>query len=167
MQISTIFSAATLLALSQATSVQLYINDSPLSALHEGAGIDYFFLGSEGGKGELYDFEDGVISKTFPATAKSSEFKQYLGVVENEGSYTGYPFLQLSVQEPTVKFTVEDGKLANNKSYQFYLAKYANDPYKYSDSSFIVGAGNPEVVSHTGVSDLEQVEIKALISEVA
>lgn len=98
------------------------LNNKGLSSIHEGAGINYFFLG-ENGEDFTYDADKNELSTklgTLPTT---------VGV---EGS-----ILINGVLGPA-EIKEEDGKVTVNGIKQFYGCKNANDPYRYSQSSYMV-----------------------------
>ncbi|VEU24281.1 DEKNAAC105653 [Brettanomyces naardenensis] len=103
------------------------VNGKGLSSLHEGAGINYFFLG------------DGTISMTYDATTGLVSESIGSGIVTSFGA-VGDHFAASSVTTPYFDVTFEDdGTLqANGSSDVFYACQNTGDPYQYSTSQWEV-----------------------------
>lgn len=120
-------------AVATAESVYLYvkssnseINGNSLASYHEGAGINYFFLGSGPASALTYDSDKKTIYSS------DSGFNQYFTVYEGAG-YTG-----LTVMGPNAELTFDDKKtlLINGTSDALYACKNTNDPYNYSNKVY-------------------------------
>lgn len=100
------------------------INGKGLSSIHEGAAINYVFLGD--GTTELYyDATQKVIYQPF-----IENYYQFLDA-------TG-PYVALTVSTPSSVFTFDNEGLLylNGSSSGFYACKDTNDPYSYSQNSY-------------------------------
>ncbi|KAK9478781.1 hypothetical protein V1514DRAFT_330363 [Lipomyces japonicus] len=99
------------------------VNGKGLYYIHEGAAINYVFLG-DGAADLVYYSENGTFY------APDSQYPFALGIV---GS-----IVQVGVAG-TTEFTISSGKLAvNGSTAGFYAAKNTNDPYDYSASAYEV-----------------------------
>ena len=105
-----------------ADSPETSVNGLGLSSLHEGAGINYFFLGS-GSQTLMWDDESGAVS------VKLGEITQSISISNT--------ILQLSVFEPS-RVTVADGVVSVDGNDSFYACKNISDPYNYSEKSYAV-----------------------------
>lgn len=119
------------LALVGASEIQLItdssessVNGLGLSSKHEGAGINYFFLGS-GSETLEFDEATGQVSIDIGNSVKQS-------ISVDAGN-----FLQLSVTE-FQKVTVADGVVSVDGNDKFYACKNVSDPYRYSADSYAV-----------------------------
>lgn len=111
--------AAVTLTVTDSTNDSL--NGMGLSSIHEGAGINYFLLGTNA---EDLEYVDGKLQ------AQLGNFPYFFNADQN--------IVQLSVvASPTVKIT--DGKI--DLGSQVYACKNINDPYNYSKSSYAVVVG--------------------------
>lgn len=111
--------AAVTLTVTDSTNESL--NGLGLSSIHEGAGINYFLLGSGA---EDLEYVDGKLQ------AQVGNYPYFFNYDSN--------IVQLSVVDsPTV--TITDGKL--DLGQQVYACKNINDPYNYSQRSFAVTIG--------------------------
>ena len=179
MQFSTPFSAAIFAAIFAAiasaapvkltSTVKLYIDNngagSGVGSTHEGAGINYLPLTDsvENSLELQFDEETGEIYQEVAATENADAYRLSLGSIENSDSYTGFPFVQLSVVAPNVKWENKDGKLvpSGKDDWKFYIAKNANDPYRVSANSFVLGLGDADVFGGS-VTDLAEVLVSLL-----
>ncbi|QPG76733.1 hypothetical protein FOA43_004127 [Brettanomyces nanus] len=99
------------------------MEDFGIYNLHEGAGINYMFLGS-GATTMSYDKMTGVISQPL-----SEQYDQYLVISED--------IVMMAVYEPTVKFEIKDRALmADGSADGFYACKNTSDPYHYSKDRY-------------------------------
>lgn len=93
-----------------------------LSSMHEGAAINYFFLGEQG---EVYSYDSDKETITLQT-----------GAIELLLNSAG-EFLGVTAAEPQqVKFADDVLSVAGNS--EFYAAKDVNDPYNYSKKSYAV-----------------------------
>lgn len=102
------------------------INGNGLSSIHEGAAINYFFLGSAA-QTLVYDDENNwIYFQPIP------DLKQYFSVYQT--------IVQMTVAtEAGTTVTIDDaGVLSFEGSSDFYAQKNINDPYSYSKTSFAV-----------------------------
>lgn len=131
MQIKKSLIVAATAALATAENVNLVvksdhsdINGNTLGFPHEGAGLNYAFLGTSSAS-QLLEYDES--SKTF--TEPGSTIPQSLGLSGN--------FIALTVAEPSAEFTFDGNTLQlNGTSDSFYACKNVNDPYNYSQSSY-------------------------------
>lgn len=94
-----------------------------LSSIHEGAGINYFFLG-EGSQNLTYDDDQKLLY--FDSTP---EVRQFFSVVGN--------IVQLTVAPDATEVNVDGPLLAfQGSTGGFYAQKNINDPYRYSQNSY-------------------------------
>lgn len=121
-------------AVASAEDVYLYvksddasIDGNSLGYPHEGAGLNYFFLGTGAASALTYDSENKTI--TYPI---GSGFYEYFTTY---GSYVG-----LMVTGPGADITFDDNNtlLYNGTSENFYACKDTNDPYQYSKEQYEV-----------------------------
>ena len=105
-----------------ADSSETSVNGLGLSSIHEGAGINYFLLGS-GSQTLMWDDATGA------ASAKFGEITQNVCISNS--------IVQLSVFEPS-KVTVADGVVSIDGNDSFFACKNINDPYNYSEKSYAV-----------------------------
>lgn len=100
------------------------INGNSLSSLHEGAGINYFFLGSAPASALTYDGDMKTI------------YSSYAGLTQYFTVYEG--FTGLTVIGPNAELTFDDNNtlLINGTSDSLYACKNTNDPYRYSEKEY-------------------------------
>ncbi|CAH2353140.1 cell wall protein Pga30p [[Candida] railenensis] len=125
-------------ALAAVYDVQLFvdssdasINGNGLSSIHEGAGINYFVLGT-GAENFQYDDQTGVLTST---DTTANQIVYSVGVL---GQYLSNGVTGSS------KATFEGDKLSLGGNTTFYAAKNTGDPYNYSDRSYIVLVSDAE-----------------------
>lgn len=106
-----------------ADSSETSVNGLGLSSIHEGAGINYFLLGS-GSETLKFDEETGTVYANLTDT-----ITQFVSISDN--------ILQLSVFSPQ-KVTVADGVVSVDGNDAFFACKNINDPYRYTEKSFAV-----------------------------
>ncbi|KAH3673342.1 hypothetical protein WICMUC_003702 [Wickerhamomyces mucosus] len=121
-----------------ATSIQLWAGGDNfpaneeqrgLSSIHEGAGFNYFFLGTNAQTFE-YSESEGKIYQPI-----SEQYNYTVGhFTESE-----FPFLVSGVAGTPLSFKIEDGVLLNENGYNFYIAKNVSDPYNYGQNAYTVG----------------------------
>lgn len=142
MKFSTILTtAATSFALAQARTVRFFtesndtqINHKGLYSTHEGAGINYMFLGGDDAQNyTVTDYGEIFLSQD---SADGSTFKQTLSIVNYPNVF---PYLQLSVTPDNVNWYIDDGYLSGNGSDNFWVAKNTSDPYNFSQYSYTIG----------------------------
>lgn len=121
-------------ALAAVYDVQLFVESSDaaisgngLSSIHEGAGINYFLLGTGA---ETFQYDDQTEELYTQNTIKYS-----VGVL---GQYLSNGVTGAS------KATFVDDKLSLGGNTTFYAAKNTGDPYNYSDRSYIVLVSDAE-----------------------
>ncbi|KAI5966861.1 uncharacterized protein KGF55_000270 [Candida pseudojiufengensis] len=105
------------------------INSKGLSSIHEGAGINYFFLG-ENPQNLKYDDEKKQIYILLNVNNGQQQVPQSL-------NFNG-KFLSLSVSEPLAVEIDENDILQFDGSNNLFAAKDQNDPYQYSRSSYAI-----------------------------
>lgn len=100
------------------------INGNSLSSLHEGAGINYFFLGTASASALTYDSDMKTI------------YSSYAGLTQYFTVYEG--FTGLTVIGPNAELTFDDNNtlLINGTSDSLYACKNTNDPYRYSEREY-------------------------------
>lgn len=135
------------------------LNGKGLSSIHEGAAINYVFLGDNSQTLNL-NTTSGEIYQSF-TSADGQTFNQYLSVLGG-----GFPGLQVSAASayPTT-WTFEDGYLKGNGSDSFLVAKNTHDPYRYSEKSYQIGFSTEidAAVSDAygnGLTDVNVVKVK-------
>lgn len=106
-----------------ADSSETSVNGLGLSSIHEGAGINYFLLGSDS-ETLKFDEETGTVYANLTDT-----ITQFVSISNN--------ILQLSVFTPQ-KVTVADGVVSVDGNDAFFACKNINDPYRYTEKSFAV-----------------------------
>jgi hypothetical protein len=111
-----------------ADSSETSVNGLGLSSIHEGAGINYFLLGS-GSETLKFDEETGTVYANLTDT-----ITQYVSI--NSAN-----ILQLSVLAPQ-KVTVADGVVSVDGNESFFACKNINDPYRYTEKSFAILSKN-------------------------
>lgn len=100
------------------------IDGNTLGFSHEGAGINYAFLGTAE-TSQLLEYDEAA--KTF--TQPGSTIPQTLGLTGN--------FVSLSVVSSSAEFTCDGDTLQlNGTSNNFYACKNVSDPYNYSQSQY-------------------------------
>ncbi|KAG0676129.1 hypothetical protein C6P40_001439 [Pichia californica] len=100
------------------------INGNVLGFPHEGAGLNYFFLGTGSATAFTYDESAKEISYPF-----AGSYTQFFTVFDN--------FVAFSVASANTEITFEDNVLAlNGSTSNFYACKDTNDPYSYSTRSY-------------------------------
>ncbi|KAG5418831.1 PGA30 [Candida metapsilosis] len=102
------------------------VNGKGLYSTHEGAGINYFFLGA--GQNLQYDDEARAVYVTLGGNLP--DVKQSLGFTGN--------VLSLTVAEPLQVDIAENGTVTFPGSDALAAAKNINDPYRYSERVFAV-----------------------------
>ncbi len=97
-----------------------------VSNTHEGAGLNYLFLGGTDGPTYNYDADKKAISQPF-----TGSYVQYLTAMEH--------FMAMSVSTSVDVYTFDGNLLAlNGSTKNFYACKNTGDPYEYSASSYEV-----------------------------
>jgi len=164
MQFSTLFAAASVLAgVASATPISKYvkftvesdvqdINNKGLSSTHEGAGVDYFFLGDEAQQLTLNTTSGDIYANLEVAGGES--YPLPLNVIS-----TGFPGLEAGGEVYKTNWSFEDGYLKGNGSDNFYVAKNTNDPYQYSKNQYQIGLF-PENSSTDAFADVHSVKVK-------
>ncbi|GMM32564.1 hypothetical protein DAMA08_053090 [Martiniozyma asiatica (nom. inval.)] len=133
-QIFTSAAAIALISLAKvnAEEVHLYtksdndeVDGFSLGWIHEGAAVEYVFLGSKGGDTEALNFEDNALEYDW-----LPGYPQYVSFGGN--------YVQVASFGPANVFTFDDDNLlqVNGTSKNFYACKNTNDPYSYSASSY-------------------------------
>lgn len=133
-----------------ATSDNEEVNGKGLYSTHEGAGINYFFLGA--GQTLQYNDEARVV---YIELNSQPPAKQYL-------AFTG-DVLSLTVAEQPLPVDIaEDGSVTFPGSDALAAAKNINDPYRYSESVFAVvkagGEGSIPLTVSAKFGDVEEEE---------
>ncbi|VEU20444.1 DEKNAAC101335 [Brettanomyces naardenensis] len=101
------------------------INGLGIYNIHEGAGINYLFLGQSAAT-LFYNKSTDVIFQKL-----TDKYNQYLAIAGG--------IVELAVYQPDVKFTVVKGNLAADGSADgFYACKNTGDPYGYSKNQYQV-----------------------------
>ncbi|CCH41108.1 putative secreted protein [Wickerhamomyces ciferrii] len=172
MQFKTLIAtAASLIAFVNAEAAQNYvqfyaesdikeINGKGLSSIHEGAALNYFFLGEDP---EILDYnpETGAISSSL-----NTGDGQSIDLAFEASVGSRFPTLQVTAGAQTAtSWTFEDGYLKGNGSQNFFVAKNTSDPYRYSEKSYQV-ALFPEGASTSGFVDVHPIKIKVTQSAV-
>lgn len=129
-------------ALAAIRQVQLFaqsdneeINTFGLSSIHEGAGINYFFLAAPG-TAQTLQFDDET-NNIFAELGSTPPARQYFVISGN--------ILQLSVAgEPLNVQIADDGLVSFPGSESIAAAKNINDPYRYSEEQFAVVTNGAE-----------------------
>lgn len=121
--------------------VQLFVDSSDsnvsgkgLSSIHEGAGINYFLLGS-GAETFTYDDQTNELYN-------EHSFRYSVGVL---GEYLS------SGVTGAAKATISGDKLSIDGKDTFYAAKNTGDPYNYSQQSYIVLVNSTEGALPIGI----------------
>ena len=97
-----------------------------VSNTHEGAGLNYLFIGGTDGPTYTYDADKKAISQPF-----TGSYVQYLTAMEH--------FMAMSVSTSVDVYTFDGNLLAlNGSTKNFYACKNTGDPYEYSASSYEV-----------------------------
>lgn len=97
-----------------------------VSNTHEGAGLNYLFIGGTDGPTYNYDADKKAISQPF-----TGSYDQYLTAMEH--------FMAMSVSTSVDVYTFDGNLLAlNGSTKNFYACKNTGDPYEYSASSYEV-----------------------------
>lgn len=135
------------------------LNNKGLYSIHEGAAINYVFVGDEPTTLNL-NTTSGDIYQTFQ-NADGQSFNQYLQVL----GY-GFPGLEVSVGSPETTWTFVDGYLRGNGSNNFYVAKNTSDPYRVSVNSYQLGLF-PEGFDASAFVDVHPVKVKVAQSATA
>lgn len=115
-----------------AASIQLWaqsddssVNGLGVAYMHEGAGIDYCFLG---GSAATVNYD---LTTHYITTALTDTINMYL--------LRASSLLQMSVADEPDKWTIQEGVLTfDGVSNQFYACKKTQDPYNYSTNSYQV-----------------------------
>ncbi|CCG23792.1 Pga30 GPI-anchored protein of cell wall [Candida orthopsilosis Co 90-125] len=102
------------------------VNGQGLYSTHEGAGINYFFLGA--GQTLQYNDEARVV---YVELNSQPPARQYL-------AFTGNVLSLTVAEEPLPVDIGEDGSVTFPESDALAAAKNINDPYRYSESVFAV-----------------------------
>ncbi|KAK6463431.1 hypothetical protein DFJ63DRAFT_334966 [Scheffersomyces coipomensis] len=121
------------------TSDDTSINGSGISAPHEGAGINYLFVGNDGGYFGTANTTPLIYNTTYQGLFWQSQpnFNQYFGV--SPAGPAGYGIVQLSVAVSGTGVTFENGYLAYDGSTEGFYALYnISDPYNYSKSQLAI-----------------------------
>lgn len=105
------------------------LNNKGLSSIHEGAGINYFFLNSDGPQAEDFTYDEAK-------SQLSTQLGNIPATVGLEGS-----ILVNGVLGPA-EIKEQDGVLSFNGTTQFYGCKNVQDPYRYSQESYMVVTDN-------------------------
>ncbi|KAK6463429.1 hypothetical protein DFJ63DRAFT_118704 [Scheffersomyces coipomensis] len=143
MKVSTTISSLALLvssALADLQNVSLFvssddtsINGSGLGAPHEGAGINYLFIGSNGGNFGTAN----TIALVYNTTSQGLYWQLEPGIIEYFG--VSGAVAQLSVAVSGTGVTFENGYLAYDGSTEGFYALYnISDPYNYSKSQLAI-----------------------------
>lgn len=101
------------------------VNGQGASSIHEGAGLNYFFLGANG-ENLSYDESTQILKSE---DAGSSQISYQVSLSSN--------ILIAGVLEPA-KADISSGYLSIGGNDQFYACKNINDPYSYSTKSYAV-----------------------------
>ncbi|CAK7909384.1 cell wall protein Pga31p [[Candida] anglica] len=103
-----------------AESTDSAVGGKALSSIHEGAGLNYFFLGDSP---ETLSYDDRT------------------GIIHSDKSTVGIADIFLGLGVSTFgKATFENDILSIEGNSEFYAAKNVNDPYNYSENSYAVTA---------------------------
>ncbi|CAX44219.1 hypothetical LDG family protein, putative [Candida dubliniensis CD36] len=127
-------------ALAELTSYKLYaksdsaeVDGKGVSILHEGAGINYVFLGTDS------------IDVTYDDAQKLLYVPVNSNVQFNLG--TNADIIQFSVTTPVSVEIAEDGSVNFEGSDDLFAAQYINDPYNYSKDSYaVILRGKPHAI---------------------
>ncbi|KAK6463428.1 hypothetical protein DFJ63DRAFT_118654 [Scheffersomyces coipomensis] len=114
------------------------ISGSGLGAPHEGAGINYLFIGNDGGNFGTATTTPLVYNTTSQGLYWQLEpgFNEYFGVAD---AGHGYDVAQLTVAVSGTGVTFENGYLAYDGSTEGFYALYnISDPYNYSKSQLAI-----------------------------
>lgn len=106
------------------------INGMGISSIHEGAGINYMFLASQG---QELQYDDGARVLFIQPTP---ELRQYFAI---DG---GIVQMTVAAQPLAVSFG-DDGAAIFDGDATIYAQKNINDPYRYSETSFFL-VSHPE-----------------------
>lgn len=111
-----------------ARSESAEVNSKGLSSIHEGAGINYFFLGTNA---QTLQYDEGAKVIYISLSSDQPNSNQYFAIEGN--------VLQLTVaaQPLSVEFDA-DGYAVFAGSNSIYALMNINDPYRYSETSYAV-----------------------------
>ena len=110
-----------------ATSEDISFNGRGLYSIHEGAGINYLFLGAP----QLLQYNNESRVLYLELSTPPSNAKQYLAFQSE--------FLALTVaQEPLPVDIASDGTVTFPRSEPLYAAKNVSDPYRHSEKVYAV-----------------------------
>ena len=110
-----------------ATSEDISFNGRGLYSIHEGAGINYLFLGAP----QLLQYNNESRVLYLELSTPPSNAKQYLAFQSE--------FLALTVaQEPLPVDIANDGTVTFPRSEPLYAAKNVSDPYRHSEEVYAV-----------------------------
>lgn len=177
MQFSTLFAAASVLAgFVSAAPVSNFVkftiesenkdlDGKGLYSRHEGAAINYVFVGDEAQTLNLNTSNGAIYLST--GNSEGQSFPQFLSVLEY-----GFPGLQVSASgAPVTTWTFEDGYLKGNGSDAFFIAKDTKDPYNYSKDIYQIGLfpniGSSVSAATAGYSNVNPVKVKVAQSATA
>lgn len=111
------------------------VNARGLSSYHEGAAMNYFFLGEQS---ESLEYDDETHQIMFQIGDQEPVLYQYMN--DYEGVLALFPDIN-----GTVTFSSE-GRMSFNSIDSFFACMHTNDPYRYSDNSYqvVFNEINPE-----------------------